>query len=192
MRTRHHPLKWPLSICLAMVLFLGAVFWVPNQWIDFFFSPLNIAENQMPERTGQWMNILPPPTIEIIQLDEKLPEVTTLSPITPLADDPDWWTQGWRIQTVSETRVLMKPTPVDSVAVILQALGMGLDFTRKALPDSVLNHQLMILGIEDGFAFEELKPYLSALARARAMMDKKSRESDIYDEHLGSQIMVPD
>jgi len=192
MRTRHHPLKWPFSIGLALALFLGAVFWIPAEWIDFFFSPRNIAENQVAQRPGQWLNILPPPTIEIVPLDEKLPEATTQPPVTLPADDPDWWTQGWRIQTVSETRILLKPTPVDSVKVILQALGIGMDFTRKALPDSVLNHQLMILGIEDGFAFEELKPYLSALTRARAMMDKKSRESDMYDEHLGSQIMVPD
>jgi len=192
MRTRHHPMKWPFSIGLALVLFLSAIFLVPQEWIDFFFSPLNIAELKENDEPAQWLNILPPLTLETFQEAIELPEETILSPKAPLAEDPRWWTQGWKVQTVNEAQLLMDSSPIDSVAVVLNALGVGLDFTRKALPDSILNHQLMLLKIEDGFAFEELKPYLRTLTKARALMDIKSRAADMYDEHLGSIIMVPD
>ncbi len=192
MRTRHHPLKWPFCVFLAMTLFFGAVFLIPPEWIDFFFSPLNMANYQVSDRTDSWLNILPPPTIETATSADELPKETVPPRTAPPTEDPGWWTEGWRIQTVSETRALMTPGQVDSVAVILEALGVGLDFSRKALPDSLLKHQLMLLRIEDGFAFEDLKPFFEALTHARAMADKISREADMYDEHLGSQIMVPD
>lgn len=119
--------------------------------------------------------------------DQKIPEKPS-----PPTHDPGWWTAAWQIKTQSETPPLLAPAARDSVVLILESLGVGMDFSRKALPDSLLNHRLMLLRIEDNFAFEELKPYLAALGKARAMADKKSRESDMYDEHLGSQIMTPD
>ena len=81
---------------------------------------------------------------------------------------------------------------LSAVALLLRSLGTGLDFLSKALPDSVLNHRLTLLLIEEGFEFEDLKPFFSAMTKQRALADKYSRESAMYDEHLGSTIMVPD
>ena len=192
MRTRHHPLKWPLSVSLALVLFFGAIFIVPEEWINFIFSPSIISEVQTNDTSAQWMIILPPPVLETLPMEVTVPEESNKQPQAPPAEDPGWWTQGWQVQAVNETTLLLTPSKTDSVTVLMQALGVGMDFSHKALPDSILAHQLMLLKIEDGFAFEELKPYLKVLTRARAMMDKKSRESDMYDEHLQSTIMVPD
>jgi hypothetical protein len=59
-------------------------------------------------------------------------------------------------------------------------------------PDSVLASRLLILQQEDSFRFDELKPYFEAMARAHDYSDIMSRAADMYGEHLGSQIMVPD
>jgi hypothetical protein len=192
MRSRHDPLKWPFSIGLALAVLFAVVFLVPAAWFDFLFSPLDLSEKDSETATTAWLNILPPPNIEMTrEVEPNPPEKDSPKPI-PLPEDPRWWTEGWRIRISQESAMVMKPTASDSATVVLKALGLGLEFTQKALPDSVLNHPLMLLRIEDSFSFEELKPYLTALTRARAYADMKSREADMYDEHLGSQIMVPD
>jgi len=142
---------------------------------------------------GNWLVILPPPVLESVS-QAKTPPVKPERPEqkAPLVNDPGWWTAAWEVKSQTNTRSLLVPASRDSVALLLKTLGVGLDFTRKALPDSILDHRLMLLRIEDSFAFEELKPYLSALGKARALADKQSREAAMYDEHLGSTIMVPD
>ncbi len=190
MRSRSDPLKWPFAIGLTFACLLAGIFLVPVAWFDFFFSPLDLREFSSLGPEKEWLVLVPPPDLEV-QQESLSPTKVTVTEET-VVQDPDWWTSGWRIRISNEAVTDLKPAPLDSVAVVLQALGVGLDFTRKALPDSLLNHQLMLLRIEDSFAFEELKPYLSAMTRARAYADMKSREADMYDEHLSSQIMVPD
>ncbi len=192
MRNRNHPLKWPLSICVVLLLFFGAVFLVPGHWFNFFVAPINTSQIQQTNQPDQWMNILPPLVVESVPAEKKQPEIPDNPPQRPPLEAPGWWTEGWRIQAVQESQQMLPRATVDSVAVVMQALGVGLDFTRKVLPDSVLAHKLLILQIEDGFAFDELKPYLRAMTKARALLDINSRAADMYDEHLGSTIMVPD
>ncbi len=40
--------------------------------------------------------------------------------------------------------------------------------------------------------FESMKPYLAALGRSEDYADIMSRASDMYDDFLQQQIMVPD
>ncbi|MCP4293016.1 MAG: hypothetical protein GY780_14415 [bacterium] len=168
---------------------------MPFNWLDFIFSSSHTVPSAKSKPKVGWLNILPPLTIEL-QKDELVPEKPTpLPPVVPPAEDPGWWTEGWRIQVVNQSENLLqdsRASGIDSVGLVMEALGLGLDFSRRALPDSILNHHLMLLRIEDNFAFEELKPYLKAMTRGRALLDKKSREADMYNEHLGSKIMVPD
>ncbi len=193
MQTRHHPLKWPTVITVTLLCFFAGVFGLPASWINLIFSPVDRTKIPPKKHTTSWMAILPPLAVESISEinppieDEKPPKQTT-----PPPEDPGWWTAAWQVKTTQESLPLMESASRDSVVLLLETLGVGLDFSRKALPDSVLEHKLMLLRIEDGFKFDELKPYLAALGKARAMADISSRKADMYDNHLGSQIMTPD
>jgi len=190
---RHHPLTWPVVIALTVVCFFAFVILVPAEWINLFFSPLAIKEVSQKKTAENWLEILPPPMVEAID-DSRVPPAKKDLPKQPPppADDPGWWTSAWQVKTNTDARSQLAPVSRDSIAVLLETLGVGLDFTRKALPDSLLNHHLMLLRIEEGFDFEKLKPYISALTKARALADKNSREAAMFDDHLRSTIMVPD
>lgn len=190
---RHHPLKWPVVITMALACLCAFVFIVPARWINQFFSPLELAETKILKNSEDWLIILPPPVVESTPEVLEPPDIKEpLKVIPPATDDPGWWVSAWQIKTENHSPSFLASSSRDSVELILDALGVGLDFTRKALPDSLLNHRLMLLRIEDDFNFDELKPYIAALGLARAKADKHSREAAMYDEHLGSTIMVPD
>jgi hypothetical protein len=86
----------------------------------------------------------------------------------------------------------LAPAVPDSAAVVLRALGLEDDFLARVRPDSVMARRLQLLRQEDSFRFDELKPYLAAMARARDYADMMSRAADMYGEHLQSAIMTPD
>jgi len=190
---RHHPLKWPTAITVALAFLFIGIFLVPFHWLYFFFPPSRTSTIAHQKMAVGWLQVLPPLEIESIRDVPALSkEVGPPKNKMPSADDPGWWAAAWQVKTTTENSFLLAPSSRDSVALLLETLGVGMDFTQKALPDSLLNHRLMLLRIENDFNFDQLKPYLSALGKARAMADKKSREAAMYDEHLGSQIMVPD
>ena len=62
----------------------------------------------------------------------------------------------------------------------------------RARPDSVLAARLFLMQVEDSFRFDELKPYLQAMARSRDYADIMSRAADMYDNFLATEIMTPD
>lgn len=190
---RHHPLKWPAAVAVSLVCLFAGIFLLPAHWIHLFYSPLEYLATQRKEPLATWLRILPPPELEIIP-EISVPQKNQEAPtkVSPPVDDPAWWTAAWQVKTNTGKNVIQSPAFRDSVILILEMLDVGMDFTRKALPDSLLNHRLMLLRVEDRFDFEELKPYLSALGRARARADIHSRKAAMYDEHLGSTIMVPD
>ncbi len=190
---KQHPLRWPLVLVFTLASLLAFVFLVPAEWINRFFSPLGNHPAVFEKKEDQWLVILPPVELEsVAEIPEKpeTPEPAFNKP--PPASDPGWWTAAWEIKSDTAAGSIFRGAETDSVIWLLQTLGVGLDFTQRALPDSLLDYRLQLLRIEDGFEFEELKPYLSALGRARALADKQSREAAMYDEHLGSTIMVPD
>ncbi len=139
------------------------------------------------------MVILPPPPIQMIPDFE--PDATDPEPESDrdeIRQDPDWWSRGWVIRTAEEDPASVSPAARDSVAILLTALGVERDFIKRARPDSVLAARLFILRVEDSFNFDELKPYLSAMARSRDYADILSRAADMYDYFLDSEIMTPD
>ena len=194
MRERPDPRKWPACIGLTVAFFLALVFLVPESWISAFFSPLSLAERMERARETSWMVIQPPPPVEMVSdLDPELPQPETPEDPPPPHEDPDWWSRGWMIQASPEAVAPRASLATgDSVAILLAALGVERDFMTRARPDSVLAARLFILQVEDSFKFDELKPYLTAMARARDYADIMSRAADMYDDFLGSQIMTPD
>ena len=193
MRDRRDPWKWPFSIGLTLGVFLGVAFLLPQPWIDAFFSPLSHLERIEREPDPLWMVILPPPPVEVVP--DVQPKDTDRQPEPDrdeIHQDPDWWSRGWIIRTAEEPPAAISHSVPDSVAILLTALGVERDFINRARPDSVLAARLFIMQVEDSFNFDELKPYLSAMARSRDYADILSRAADMYDDFLGSEIMTPD
>ena len=170
---------------------LATLFLLPQNWIDAFFSPLSLVERLEREQAPRWMVIMPPLPVESVPDDH---------PVTRLPDpartkahrDPDWWSRGWRVMTATKPPASRPRASADSVAILLTALGVERDFMTRVRPDSVLASRLFLMQVEDSFNFDELKPYLEAMARSRDYADIMSRAADMYDNFLATEIMTPD
>ena len=172
---------------------LATTFLLPRSWINAFFSPLSFIEPLEPEQAPTWMIILPPPPVEIVSDHQLVPPVPPSDPARPETHrDPDWWSQGWRVRTMPDTPATESQASADSVAILLTALGVARDFMTRARPDSVMASRLFVMQVEDSFRFDELKPYLEAMARSRDYADIMSRAADMYDNFLATEIMTPD
>jgi len=176
---------------LTLTVFLGSVFLVPRAWINGLFSPLNLTTADLTEPGRPWLEIMPPPT------------VVTATPIVPpekpaqqakvrVWSDPRWWLEGWAIRADADVARQPVTDPRDRVAIQLEFLGRERDFAARVRTDSLLASRLWILRQEESFMFEELKSSWYGLARKRAYAHIRSREADMYDEHLSARIMVPD
>jgi hypothetical protein len=194
MRDRRDPWKWPACIGLTVALLLTVVFLVPASWIAAFFSPLSLAERMERERAGSWLAVLPPPVVESVADREPVPPAPDPDDVPPIDHrDPDWWSRGWVVQaTPHGPEDNVRKAADDSVTILLAALGVERDFMARARPDSVLAARIFLLQVEDSFRFDEMKPYLTAMARARDYADIMSRAADMYDDFLRQEIMTPD
>ena len=193
MRDRRDPWKWPVCIGSTLAMFLVAVFLLPQSWIDAFFSPLSLVERLQRERGPEWLVILPPLPVEVVSDHQPETPAPRPDPARPQVHrDPDWWARGWRIRTSPVAPVVVPRAAADSVAILLAALGVERDFMSRARPDSVLASRLFLMQLEDSFRFDEMKPYLGAMTRARAYADIMSRVADMYDDFLATEIMTPD
>lgn len=192
MQDRRDPWKWPVTLGLTFTLLAVFIFAVPRSWYDFFFSPLNLRS---PDKLSgeSWLTLMAPPEIQIE------PE----SPINDLEDPPppepppqfleqDWWTRGLEVHLTDQAMAALKPSVDDSLRYVMNKLSITSDLLRTTRPDSLLSARLILLGRMDALDLEELKPYLKAMTRSRAWADIHSREAAMFDNHLGSQIMVPD
>ena len=94
--------------------------------------------------------------------------------------------------TTTDSPAVRRQAPADSVAILLTALGVERDFMTLVRPDSVMASRLFLMQVEDSFKFDELKPYLEAMARSRDYADMMSRAADMYDDFLATEIMTPD
>ena len=132
--------------------------------------------------------LVPPP--EVTVLDRGAPPPPLPAPGVPPA--ADWWTRGWRVRVADDLAVGLRPTAEDSSRVVLDALGLPTNLAMLVRPDSLLAARLLIMRREDGFRFDELKPYLQAMTRAAMYRDIQARAADMYDDFLHQDIIVPD
>jgi len=193
MRDRRDPWKWPICVGVTVAMVLGTAFLLPQSWINAFFSPLSLVERLEREPPPEWMIILPPPPVEVVSDHHPEPLTPRPDPARPKTHrDPDWWSRGWRVMTAPDTPAAGPQAPADSVVILLAALGVERDFMTRVRPDSVLASRLFLMQVEDSFKFDELKPYLEAMARSRDYADIMSRAADMYDDFLATEIMTPD
>ena len=193
MRNRNDPWKWPICVGVTVAVALATTFLLPQSWINAFFSPLSLIERLEREQAPAWMVILPPPPVEIVPDHQSVPPAPASDPARPeIHRDPDWWSQGWRVRTTPDIPAAGRQAAADSVTILLAALGVARDFMTRARPDSVMASRLFVMRVEDSFRFDELKPYLEAMARSRDYADIMSRAADMYDNFLATEIMTPD
>lgn len=184
---RASPWRWPLAWAFVLGSLAALVFLVPASWIAWFFSPLDLEQGRTPE-PRPWLVLVPPP--------EVLPEVPAAEPEKrpppPVQAPPpaDWWTAAWRVRAADDVAAGTAAAVEDSARVVLDALGLPTDLAMIVRPDSVMAARLLLMEREDGFRFDELKPYLSAMTRAAAYRDLQSRVADMYDDFLRQDIMV--
>ena len=85
------------------------------------------------------------------------------------------------------------PTPHaprrDSLRLVLQ--GWQMEAPALAPPDSALQQSLALWKLQEGYFPQGWKPRWLAQGRQWYQADLKSREADIFDEHLQSRIMAP-
>lgn len=193
MRDRRDPWKWPVSIGMALTLTLAVGLWLPRSWLGFLLSPPVPTTRIEGQTHRRWQTILPPPVVEVA--DPTLRPAPPDRPAPrPLRQDPRWWSEGWVVSAAEDKALFVAPVPTaaDTIRLVLAELGLGVDFMTRARPDSVLAARLFMLQLEDNLRFDELKPYLTQLGRAKAYGDIISRVADMYDEPLRQEIQVPD
>lgn len=190
MRDRRDPWKWPFAFGFALALTIGLFLYLPASWLDGWLDSRLAADGISGGPPAPWITLLPPPDIALDPVPE--PDQPDSPETVFLPEDPRWWLEGWQVQTGIAVARDLTPATADSVTILLQELGVGLDFLSQARPDSILATRLALMHVEDSMRFEELKPYLRAMTRARAYRDIMSRAADMYDDHLQSEVMVPD
>jgi len=177
-------------VALAVTLLVGGFLATPRAWLGFLLADGSGLQEGAPREARPWLVLQPPPEIETVPAREELPLPPREQPAPP--PPADWWREGWRIRIADASREDLAPTADDSVAYLLETLGLPRDLVMRARPDSLTAAHLLLLAREESYRFDELKPYFAAVARSRAFADIQSRKADMYDDHLGSEIMVPD
>jgi hypothetical protein len=197
MRSREDPRRWPVCIALAAVLLLAVPFLIPRTWID--------ALLRQPLRPGLLPEAAPPRTLVLLPV-----EIVTLKPVLePESEPPDederpqpqwqdedaWWRTVWQVglQARNDAALGRASRPDSALATRLELLGGLTDLLRRVEPDSATADVLARLYLEDGFRMEGgLKTFLACQGYALDHADLKSREADMFDEHLFQSIPVTD
>ena len=192
MRDRRDPWKWPFAIGLALGLTLAVGLWLPRTWLNFLLAPQD-SSRATTGPAGRWLVLQPPPVIEVQTARDPRPDPPARPQTPPPHEDPRWWLAGFAAGARADTALFAPAAaPVDTVAQVLAALGLGQDFMTAARPDSVLAARLILLQAHDALAFDALKPLLLQMGRAERYADIMSKAADMYDEPLAQEIRVPD
>ncbi len=187
------PWKWPLCTATALFLLLLGVWLTPRSWIAFLAGRPPAPVEALLRSPGAWLQLVPPPDIEVVPASHPDDKPPGRSP-APEFQDADWWLDGVRIRvgadglmpTVERTSADRR----DSIRTALDLLGVTPELLARVRPDSLLAARLRLLSVQEGFRFDELKPYLAALSRAEAYGDIMSRATDMFGDFLQHEISV--
>ncbi len=184
---------WPASLAGAFVLLLAASLMPPAWWAWWWPAPS--ARRAPPAADGTvapiaWIIVLPPPVVEA------RPRVDDPSPTADRRDEPwlpaDWWQSAWSADTA-----IGRPRPVidlpDAMLPAPLVLMLGTQATLDlilAAPDSAVAAVIWRLEQTASLSRDDRDGLYTAIARARAFADLKSREAAMYGEFLLETVPV--
>lgn len=118
-------------------------------------------------------------------------EQTAAPPAVPVWDDDEWWHRAWHGRLAQDLRPrTLRPDSLPSpILTTLLSAGMDLDLIL-ATPDSVIEARLWRLVQTEQLARNDLDGLFSAIARARAYADLKSREAAMYNEFINETVPI--
>lgn len=186
--------KWPLCSALAVTLLLGSVFLTPRSWIAALFSPYTSQPQAVavPE-PRYWLELLPPSAI--LLKPEIEPQEHTLRRLAEpqLLADAEWWRRAWQVHVDRIGGAQLRRPDSDRRRVPPLDLITG-DVRKFATqePDSALAMRLALLRLTADMDLTVLRARLDGITLGRMFTDLKSREADMFDEHLNLQIMTTD
>ena len=181
---------WPASFGgAALVLLL--VFMMPVAWWRLLAPPraLHAACGRPDEpdlRIVELAVVRPIPEIREVLEDRPLREPDSL----PL--DPEWWQEAWHGRFADDLHAPAAASPDSCLPPVLAAIlnsRADLDLILDA-PDSVIEARLWRLAQVEKLTRNDLEGFYSAIARARAYADLKSREAAMYGEFLNETVPV--
>ena len=183
---------WPAAWSAAAVLLLAALL-VPEAWWWLLVPDRDLGRGRAREPAKGLelldLEILRTPPEIVVSPDPRREDRPAPEP--PL--DPAWWTRAWNTRIVADLTTSPRALP-DSLVPrpLLDILGArGTIELVLARPDSSVRAQLWLLVQEEKLACQDLDGLFSAIAKARAYADLKSREAAMYDEFLLETVPVP-
>ena len=185
--------RWPISTALAVMLLLTGVFLPPRSWIAALFFPRTPPQVTTAPEPQRWLELLPLSAV-LVKPEIEPDEPPRQRPRQPqLLDDAEWWRRAWQIHVDRAGTAQLLGQDRDTTAVRPLELLTG-DVRRFATqePDSALTMRLTLLRMTDDLDLTGLRARLGGITRGRMFADLKSREADMFDEHLYRQIMTTD
>ena len=179
---------WPLAWSLAAVWLL-LMLAVPESWWWLL----------IPDRPAAGADAAPRLTVlELVDIEIRRPP----PPVVRVPDDAPpprapappadaaWWTDAWNVRIAAD---LAAPAAGDTVLTrpVLDLLAAGPTIDAiLARPDSLIEARLWQLVQEHQLARNDARGIYTAIAKARAFADMKSREAAMFDEFARETVPV--
>jgi len=180
---------WPVAWSLALAS-LVLVALLPQRWWNAVWPDGRLAARatEPPPAAFELVELAPGRPPSPIESDESPPT----APTPPRAPEAAWWEVGFRARIVADFAA--PPVLPDSLLPRPLLELWGARATTElilAAPDSAVHAQLWWLVQEERLAASDLGGLFTAIARARAYADLRSREAAMFDEFLNETVPVP-
>jgi hypothetical protein len=182
---------WPTAWLAAGLLLVAATL-VPEAWWWLLIpdrdarAPATAALDDAMELVE--LDVMPPPP-PVEAAPDPPPDA---GPPPEVLLDQDWWHRAWNLR-IADDVAPRRPTLPDSLVPLpllaLYGASASVDLILSQ-PDSVVQARLWWLVQEEQLTLDDLDGVFSAIAKARAFVDLKSREAAMFDEFIFETVPV--
>jgi hypothetical protein len=182
---------WPAS-CSGALLALLLLLLVPAPWWRALWSLQSLRALPARERAADFVvldvpPVRPPPPIAAAPDESDSPAALERL----WQRDPDWWEAAWRGRLIVDQRPAPSVSDTLLPAPLLALLGSRAAVELVlAMPDSAVTARLWWLVQQERLTYNDLDGIFTAIARARAYADLKSREAAMYGEFMFETVPV--
>ena len=171
---------WPASVAGAFLALLMLCL-VPGAWWRLLWSG-HSPPRELPEHTFradlqiiELEPVRPPPPLAAATGADAQPEI--------LPADPDWWWAAWhgRIEADWRSPAALPDSLLPAPLLAMLGVRATVDLILAA-PDSLIEARLWWLVQTEDLTLNDLDGFYTAIARARAYADLKSREAAMFNE----------